>query len=675
VPQYRHAAADGLPVRENQGRNIVQKRTLIAVAVAGTLSVLASSAAFAMAIDNRAAEVIAVGADPLLAVEGNRSGIIERLVVDHRNALRANGVAESTFRDALSALRADELLAASLVNSLEEVTAIVSSPPVAGNLASRYVAVTPSNVLAALPAADGYLVRNGDALTVVKAAQLQLTANTQVVGYFVANSTATKSPIAIVTPKDGTGSGANSWIGFVAGSNVASGPGSAVAAGTFNAATAQGAFVGAGNSNVAGGVSSLVIGGFDNQATAIDSLVGSGAGNRATGARSIVVGGGYNLASGQWSFVGGGGRQTGSGAAGAAAQDNIAAGDFSVVTGGQGNRTTAAATYGVVAGGNTNSVATSTGAILGGVRNSIAAVGCCGVVVGGFQNQYTGNGAGGVMTGDNNVASGVRSVIVGGVGNASSGGQSFVGAGSSNTASGASSVVPGGDQNLAGGANSFAAGHRAKANYNGAFLWADGTDLDFKVAQSDFTGSGPGWFDPTNTFNVRALNGSWFVTAVDGVGRPTAGAYIGPGSGTWSSTSDRNSKRDFAIVDTKDVLEKVVSMPITTWSYISEKNVRHIGPVAQDFKQLFEVGPDERSITTVDADGVALAAIQGLYQLIGEKTAESAQLRQRVAELESQVGVLAATQIQLQDMAAVVRQLQQEVAIMRQNGAVATAKR
>jgi len=61
-------------------------------------------------------------------------------------------------------------------------------------------------------------------------------------------------------------------------------------------------------------------------------------------------------------------------------------------------------------------------------------------------------------------------------------------------------------------------------------------------------------------------------------------------------------------------------MPITRWSCKSQgKTVRHIGPVAQDFKAAFGVGENDTTITTVDADGVAFAAIQGLNQLSQEK--------------------------------------------------------
>jgi hypothetical protein len=51
--------------------------------------------------------------------------------------------------------------------------------------------------------------------------------------------------------------------------------------------------------------------------------------------------------------------------------------------------------------------------------------------------------------------------------------------------------------------------------------------------------------------------------------------------------------------------------------------------VAQDFQAAFAVGPDDKHIATVDADGVALAAIQGLNQKLEEE------LHLRGAEIDS----------------------------------------
>lgn len=48
---------------------------------------------------------------------------------------------------------------------------------------------------------------------------------------------------------------------------------------------------------------------------------------------------------------------------------------------------------------------------------------------------------------------------------------------------------------------------------------------------------------------------------------------------------------DFAAVDPRDVLAKVAALPITTWNYTFEDaSVRHIGPMAQDFRTGFDVG-------------------------------------------------------------------------------------
>jgi trimeric autotransporter adhesin len=56
--------------------------------------------------------------------------------------------------------------------------------------------------------------------------------------------------------------------------------------------------------------------------------------------------------------------------------------------------------------------------------------------------------------------------------------------------------------------------------------------------------------------------------------------------------------------------------------------------MAQDFHAAFGVGPDERHITTVDADGVALAAIQGLNRKLEASRRENAELRERPERLE-----------------------------------------
>jgi hypothetical protein len=80
-------------------------------------------------------------------------------------------------------------------------------------------------------------------------------------------------------------------------------------------------------------------------------------------------------------------------------------------------------------------------------------------------------------------------------------------------------------------------------------------------------------------------------------------------------------------------------MPIATWSYKNEGSIRHIGPVAQDFSTAFGVGYDDKTIATIDADGVALAAIQGLHQMMQQQDREIARLKRKLLAIEAKLGM------------------------------------
>lgn len=102
--------------------------------------------------------------------------------------------------------------------------------------------------------------------------------------------------------------------------------------------------------------------------------------------------------------------------------------------------------------------------------------------------------------------------------------------------------------------------------------------------------------------------------------------------------SDRNIKEHFAAVDEQEILSKVAKLPIETWNY-KEQNpaVRHIGPMSQDFAAAFGVGESDRHINLGDANGVALAAIQALYNMLLEKDAQITSLRADLNDLKQQV--------------------------------------
>jgi len=104
--------------------------------------------------------------------------------------------------------------------------------------------------------------------------------------------------------------------------------------------------------------------------------------------------------------------------------------------------------------------------------------------------------------------------------------------------------------------------------------------------------------------------------------------------------SDRGVKENFEAVDGREVLARLAKIPIESWNLKSQDpSIRHIGPMAQDFYSAFCVGEDNRHIGTTDADGVALAAIQGLYELAREKDTQIKALEARLAALEKEISM------------------------------------
>ena len=284
------------------------------------------------------------------------------------------------------------------------------------------------------------------------------------------------------------------------------------------------------------------------------------------------------------------------------------------------------------------------------------------------------------------VASGNSSFLGGGKSNTASGDMAFIGAGFENTASGQRSVIPGGSNNIASGNVSFAAGGYASAIHDFSFVWNGGGTEPFATTNSSqFLIRAPGGMGlNTNTLAANAVltvNGNAKIIGslvTDGLtsgslvtGGITATA-IGGTEGSFSSnllvtgnvaanqgffggnvivsgnvvanqfttTSDRNAKESFAPVDAREILERVVAMPVQNWNFKQDSATRHIGPMAQDFYAAFGVGGDDKHIATVDADGVALAAIQGLNQLVGEKEAELTALRSDMQKMQTQIDAL-----------------------------------
>ena len=406
-----------------------------------------------------------------------------------------------------------------------------------------------------------------------------------------------------------------------------------VAGGQENEATGGSSAIGGGFQNIASGTISTIGGGIGNQATAEFATIGGGGwttagdpatANRVTGDYGTIGGGGNNLVEANGTVAGG--RQNtargGSSTIGGGFR-NFTSGISAVIGGGTGNSVNA--DYATVGGGgwttaddpNTANRASATYSTISGGGNNQASSSYA-TVGGGNENHANGNFAT-VAGGDENGTSAAAATISGGQNNTASGFGAAVGGGANNVASGNYATVPGGRDNTAAGIASFAAGQRATvaAAHDGAMLFADFLGFDFNSAAA-------------NEFAVRATGGVRFVSAVSG-GNPSAGVTLAPGGGSFSSLSDRNAKENVEEVDTQEVLQQLAAMPVATWNYkTQDEDIRHMGPMAQDFYAAFGVGEDETRISTIDADGIALAAIQGLYEIVQEQ-------EERIAALEAEI--------------------------------------
>lgn len=187
----------------------------------------------------------------------------------------------------------------------------------------------------------------------------------------------------------------------------------------------------------------------------------------------------------------------------------------------------------------------------------------------------------------------------------------------------------------------------SSSNFIGSFVWTDSSIGDSITPSAQ------------NQTIFRSTGGYTIYTSPN----LASGVRIAPGSGAWQSVSDRNAKENIRAVNSRDILRKVLGLPISTWNYKTQNaSIRHIGAMAQDFKAAFKVGEDDKHISTIDPDGVALAAIQGLNEEMNERTAklqaENAALRRQVAAQKAQFDALEARLKKLEQAAPVRRKAQ-----------------
>jgi hypothetical protein len=198
----------------------------------------------------------------------------------------------------------------------------------------------------------------------------------------------------------------------------------------------------------------------------------------------------------------------------------------------------------------------------------------------------------------------------------------------------------------AGGQGSIALGYRTTANNNYAVA------LGYRASNNTHTGTMVMGDESTtdsvrnqadNEFRIRYNGGIRLrvSTAANG-NTPGAGGNVGcdltVAVPSWTCASSRTVKESFLSVDVEDVLERLLAVPVTTWSMIgTDGKVRHMGPVAEDFYAAFPIGLGETTIGLGDFDGVNMAAIQGLARRLDIANQEIKALRAERDALEARM--------------------------------------
>ncbi len=491
-------------------------------------------------------------------------------------------------------------------------------------------------------------------------------------------------------------SGAGAGIGG-GNNNVASGDSSFIGGGSLNTASGRRSFVGAGRENIASGDFTHIGGGWLNYASALYatigggerdsataqwatvaggrnnnaeggySTIGGGTGNHAAGTRSFIGGGVGNFADGFDGIVVGGERCTtlSSGSFVGGGDQNTASGGNSVIVGGFANKNSGLRSF--IGGGTDNQVDGDTAFIGGGRLNVVS--NNLGNVVGGYGNLVTGRG-GSIVGGSLNLAEGEYSFVGGGVVNKATGAGAVICGGSQQRCWGTGCVIGGGGYNTAdsgashsfigGGQNNWIAdqyggivGGEFNSNHGaysvilgGAFnsisdellnpanyIMVFGEDVDVGGADNRSY-----FFDGTNPGRL-ALNrdtgdgGTLYPIHVGTAATNGNGARLTV-AGVWTDASSRTFKENFVEIGGTELLDKISQLSLPHYNYKGTTE-KHIGPMAEDFAALFNVGSVDENTGQIDpmylsAKDVAGVSLAGVKELISKNN----RLEDRVAELE-----------------------------------------
>jgi hypothetical protein len=208
-----------------------------------------------------------------------------------------------------------------------------------------------------------------------------------------------------------------------------------------------------------------------------------------------------------------------------------------------------------------------------------------------------------------------------------------------------------GEDNTASGAASVALGYHAHTNARqGSFVFSDRSSVDTLRAGVNHSANwrvsgGFRIFTSSNlstgvTIQSGASTSNWGQASA--VISTSTGAYLGT-DGIWHDISDVNRKHLFERVSGEDVLTRLRSLRIQSWTYkVDPDDVRHLGPTAQDFKAAFGLGSDDKTIASIDEGGVALSGVQALDRRTTQQQATIAAQQQTIAQQAREIADLRA---------------------------------
>lgn len=157
-----------------------------------------------------------------------------------------------------------------------------------------------------------------------------------------------------------------------------------------------------------------------------------------------------------------------------------------------------------------------------------------------------------------------------------------------------------------------------------SFVWSDG----------GLVSGGP--FTPASTldncFIVRGgSTGSGTAAMFYTNAAATVGVQLFSGGTSWSIVCDINKKENLIVLDTSDILNKLLQIPIYQFNYKdTSSDLLCRGPVAQDWHTQFPSAKDNLTIDTLDLNGITICALQGLNKKVDDLQKENDELKSKL---------------------------------------------